>query len=476
MRLVDSLSTTARMAALFSDESILKAMLAFEVALARAEAGLGIIPKAAAAAIESAARPEFYDAETTASASLRSGTISIPFVKALTEQIRKIDSSAAGFVHWGATSQDVADTALVLLLKEAREILQTDLGRLEDSLRHLSKTYAATVMLSRTLLQAAVPTTFGLKVAGWLGAVRRDHARINDAFDQTLILQFGGAGGTLASLGNKGIAVGQALARKLSLSYPDAPWHTHRDRLAALMCSLGVLVGSLGKMARDISLLMQNEVAEVAEPIAEGRGGSSAMPHKQNPVGCTLALAAAYRVPGLVSTFLSSMVQEHERAAGGWQSEWPTISSIVQEAGLAVASMAEVAEGLTVNGDAMRANLDATRGTIFAERATVLLSEKLGREAASSLVDRAIEVSSTERRNFVNVLAAIPEVSIALEAATLQDLRSPEHYLGVAEQFRRNLLDEREFSKRLVDGHMPEKQASAQKKSTGSAAKKGNKS
>jgi len=206
------------------------------------------------------------------------------------------------------------------------------------------------------------------------------------------------------------------------------------------MCSLGVMTGSLGKMARDISLLMQNEIAEVAEPVAKGRGGSSAMPHKQNPVGCTLTLAAVTRVPALVSSFLSSMVQEHERAAGGWQSEWATISSIVQAAGLAAASMAEVAEGLTVDAARMRANLDATRGTIFAERATVLLSGKLGRELTSSLVERALAESAATGRNFVDVLAGMPEVIAVLDAPTLRDLHLPESYLGAAEAFRRNLL------------------------------------
>lgn len=439
VRLVDSLSTTPKMAALFSDESILQAMLAFEVGLARAEASLGIVPATALPAIENAANPEFYETTQIAAASFRSGTITIPLVKALTGQVRKIDASAAGFVHWGATSQDVADTAIVLLLKQAREILHSDLSQLESALYRLSEDHVSTVMLSRTLLQAALPTTFGLKVAGWLGAVRRDHARLDDAFEEALILQFGGAGGTLASLGDQGIAVGQALARELSLSYPDAPWHTHRDRLASLMCACGVLVGSLGKMARDISLLMQNEVAEAAEPIAKGRGGSSAMPHKQNPVGCTLALAAAYRVPGLVSTFLSSMVQEHERAAGGWQSEWATISSIIQDTSLALASMAEVAAGLTVNPAAMRVNLAATRGAIFAEHASILLAGKLGRDAASSLVNRAIDESLTNQRNFVEVLAEMPEVNSVLDAQALKDLQSPELYLGVAETFRRNL-------------------------------------
>jgi len=296
-------------------------------------------------------------------------------------------------------------------------------------------------MLGRTLLQAALPITFGLKIAGWLGAIRRNHARLDAAFEESLILQFGGAAGTLASLGDQGVAVGKALAAELGIGHADAPWHTHRDRLAALMCALGVLAGSLGKMARDISLLSQNEVAEAAEPTAEGRGGSSAMPHKQNPVGCTLALTAAYRVPGLVSTFLSSMVQEHERAVGGWQSEWATISAIVQAAGLAVTAMAEVAEGLTVNAVRMRENIHATHGTIFAERATMLLAKKLGRDGARKVVERAVQQSAANNRDFVNVLAEMPEAKNVLDASTVKDLQSPEAYLGVADQFRCNLVN-----------------------------------
>ena len=439
LRVINSLSSTPQMAVLFSDESMLGAMLAFEMALARAEASVGVIPAQAVAAIEGAARAEFYDGAEIAAASLRSGTVTIPLVKALTERVRAVNPSAAAFVHWGATSQDVADTAIILVLKRSRDVFQADLARLEEALRRRSDANAHTIMLSRTLLQAAVPTTFGLKVAGWLGALRRNHARVQAAFEDALILQFGGAGGTLASLGDKGIAVGEVLARELSLGYPDAPWHTHRDRLATLMCALGVMTGSLGKIARDISLMTQNEIAEVSEPTEKGRGGSSAMPHKRNPVGCTLTLAAANQVPGLVSAFLTSMVQEHERAAGGLQSEWSTIGSIVQAAGLAVAAMSEVAEGLTVDAARMRANLDATRGTIFAERANILLSAKLGRDAASSIVDRAL-AATTKGRDFVDALSEMPEAAKVLDAATLSDLRSPGSYLGSAEQFRSNLV------------------------------------
>jgi 3-carboxy-cis,cis-muconate cycloisomerase len=441
VRLVESSSTTPEMAEIFSDRSILEAMLTFEVGLARAEAQAGLIPATAPSAIEKAARPELYDAGALASATLRTGNVNIAFVSALTDQVRKIDAEAAGYVHWGATSQDVTDTAMVLLLKRANDALQGDLGRIDVALAELSDRHAKTVMLGRTLLQAALPITFGLKAAGWLGALRRNRARLETAFHEAMIVQFGGAAGTLASLRDKGIAVGELLARELSLGYPKAPWQTQRDRLATLMCALGVTTGSLGKMARDISLLSQNEVAEVAEPTAKGRGGSSAMVHKQNPVGCMFALASAGRVPGLVSTFLSSMVQEHERAVGGWQSEWATISAIVEATGLAASSMAEVAEGLTVDPARMREHITATDGTIFAERATMLLAAKLGRDTARSLVEKAVTQSMTAGRQLADVLAEMPEVTKVLDAGAFKELQSAEGYLGVAEQFRRSLVE-----------------------------------
>jgi 3-carboxy-cis,cis-muconate cycloisomerase len=295
-------------------------------------------------------------------------------------------------------------------------------------------------MLGRTLMQPAPPTTFGLKAAGWLNAIRRSHQRLNNAFAATLIVQFGGASGTLASLGEQGLAVGRALADELGLGLPDAPWHTHRDRLAELICACGILTGSLGKMARDISLLMQGEVGEAAEPSEPGRGGSSTMPHKRNPTGCSLALAAAVRVPGLVAGFLSAMVQEHERALGGWQSEWPTVSGIIQTCGLAAASMAEVAEGLTVDPARMRTNLEATKGVIFAERAMMLLGNKLGRDVAHKLLEGATRKSIAEGRSLAGVLADMPEVTQHLDSATVRELDVPEQYLGMADEFRTRLL------------------------------------
>jgi 3-carboxy-cis,cis-muconate cycloisomerase len=233
------------------------------------------------------------------------------------------------------------------------------------------------------------------------------------------------------------------------LACPEAPWHTHRDHLANLICACGVLTGSLGKMARDISLLMQNEVAEVSEPGGRGRGGSSTMPHKRNPIGSTVTLAAAHRVPGEVAAFLSAMVQEHERGVGGWQAEWPIVASVIQSTGLAAASMAEVAEGLSVDPARMRANIDATCGVVFAERAMMLLGSKLGRDVAHKLLEEATRKSVTQGKHLSEVLAEIPEVTSHIESSTLRQLELPEQYLGSAEAFRKALLaSAREDSKK----------------------------
>jgi 3-carboxy-cis,cis-muconate cycloisomerase len=445
VRLIDSLATTQPLAELFSDQSVLQAMLDFEVALARAEARSGIIPGAVAEAIAASAKPGNFDAASLAQASLRAGTPAIPLVKALTEHVRETNPDAARFVHWGATSQDAADTAMSLLLRRAEKIVAEDLLKLEQALLSLAEQHEETVMLGRTLLQPAPPVTFGLKAAGWLGAVARGKQDLRDAFHATAVLQFGGASGTLASLGDqsddRGVVVVKALSEELGFEKPPAaPWHTQRDRLATLACACGVLTGSLGKMARDISLLMQHEVGEASEPGGEGRGGSSTMPHKRNPTACSLTLAAAHRVPGLVASFLSAMVQEHERAVGGWQAEWPIIAGVVQSTGLAIASMAEVAEGISLDAPRMRENIERTNGVIFAERAMMLLGAKVGRDAAHTLLETATKKSVVEGRRLAAVLSEMPEVTAHLDAAELECLEIPEQYLGSADAFRKALI------------------------------------
>jgi 3-carboxy-cis,cis-muconate cycloisomerase len=442
-RLIESLATTPALAALFSDESALQAMLEFESALARAEARCGVIPANAADAISAAAGSSIFDTSALANAAFRAGTPAIPLVKMLTDEVRKADPEAAGFVHWGATSQDVADTAMSLLLKRAEPILSADLLHLEKALYDLTGRYKDGVMLGRTLLQPAPPVTFGLKAAGWQASVCRGRRRLQKAFRTAAVLQFGGASGTLASLGDRGIPVAGALSAELGFGdSPPPPWHTQRDQMATLICACGVLTGSLGKMARDVSLLMQSEVGEAAEPGGKGRGGSSTMPNKYNPTACSLTLAAAHRVPGLVASFLSAMLQEHERGVGGWHAEWPVVAAVVQSTGVAIASMAEVAEGLLVDAQKMRLNIENTNGAIFAERAMMLLGVKLGRDVAHKVVEAAVRKSVREGRHLVAVLADTPEVTTHLGRAELKELETPEQYLGSAEAFRKALASD----------------------------------
>ncbi|HLJ89811.1 MAG TPA: 3-carboxy-cis,cis-muconate cycloisomerase [Candidatus Angelobacter sp.] len=442
VRFMESLATTAPLSLLFSDELVFQAMLDFEAALARVQARLELIPQSAAVIISKVAHTSEFAPESIsaiAGAALRAGTPAIPVVKALTERVRSLDPVAAGFVHWGATSQDVADTALVLLLKRALAVVGADLSRLEQALQKLSEQHASSVMLGRTLLQAAPPVTFGLKAAGWLAALRRTQSRLNTALAEALVVQFGGASGTTASLGSDGLAVGKALAAELLLGFPDAPWHTHRDRLAFLMSACGVLAGVLGKMARDVSLLAQSEVAEAAEPFAGNRGGSSTMPNKRNPVGCAVALAASFRVPALVSSFLSAMVQEHERGLGGWQAEWPIVSSLVQACGVAALSMAEVMEGIAVDKERMRTNIEATHGMIFAERAMMLLGPSLGRDAAHKIIEKALQ-NRQPNESLIEILERTPQAAKLLDRAMLQELTDPERYLGIADELRKRQL------------------------------------
>jgi 3-carboxy-cis,cis-muconate cycloisomerase len=434
-RLIDCLSTTDALAEVFSDAAVLQAMLDFEAGLARVEARAGIIPAAAADAIATAARGGNFDASEIARAAQHSATPSIPLVDALTARVRAIDAESAAFVHWGATSQDVADSAIVLLIGRARAILAADHERLAGGLRRVSDEHASTVMLGRTLLQPATPITFGLKAAGWYAAVTRSWLQLERAFESAAVIQFGGAAGTLAALDPRGPEISRALARELGVR-PVAPWHSHRDRLASVVVACGVYTAALAKIARDISLLMQAEIGEVSER----GGGSSTMPHKRNPSGCAVTLAAGVRLPGIVAGFLAGMVQEHERAVGGWHAEWPGIADAIQSTGAGLASLAHVIETLEVSPDRMRANIDATGGTIFAERVSMLLRPSLGREAASRLVEDAVKRSGAGGTAFVDALKQSPEIALALAPGKLDELMRPEEYLGAAETIRKELL------------------------------------
>ena len=433
--LLEPLLGSPALADIFSDRGRLQGMLDFEAALAEAEAAVGIIPAGAAPAIAAQCRAELFDIEALATATAASGNPAIPLVKALTALVAQDDAEAARYVHWGATSQDANDTGLVLQLRRALPLIEADVARLGDALAALAAQHRLTLLAGRTWLQQAVPTTFGLKAAGWLDALMRHRARLATVRVELLSLQFGGASGTLASLGQQGMAVAEALAAKLDLALPDMPWHTERDRLAALGTALGGLLGTLGKMARDVSLLMQTEVGEAFEPAAEGRGGSSTMPHKRNPVAAASVLAAATRAPGLVATLLAGMVQEHERGLGNWQAEWTALPELVVLAGGALSKMADCIAGLEVDAARMRANIDATQGLGLAEAVSMALSVKLGKSAAHQQVEAACRRAIAEKRHLRQVLAADPAVSSALTAAELDRLLDPLNYLGAAGAF-----------------------------------------
>lgn len=424
----------------FSDEATVQRMLDVEAALARAEAQQGVIPASAVAAIVGCCDAALIDMSSLMKAARPAGNLAIPLVRQLTDLVAARDAEAAKYVHWGATSQDIIDTGMVLQLREALRLIDADLGRLAGALADLAGQHRHTQMAGRTWMQHALPITFGLKVAGWLDALLRHRERLDGLRGRALALQFGGAAGTLASLGDKGLPVAAELARDLALALPDTPWHAHGDRFAEVACAMGLLTGTLGKVARDISLLMQTDVAEVSEPIAAGRGGSSTMPHKRNPVGCAVALTAASRVPALVSTMLSAMVQEHERALGGWQAQWDTLPEIMRLAAGALEQMHGVAAGLTVDAARMQRNLEATRGLLMAEAVTLALGGSLGRMQAHQLMERACNQASSTGMHLRDVLKNDTAVRAALSDADIDRLLDPAGYTGEAESFIERVL------------------------------------
>lgn len=412
-------------------------MLDVEVALARAQAALGIVPLQAAQVIAQAARADGFDLEALASAAPAAGNLAIPLVKVLTDHVRTADADAARFVHWGATSQDIIDTGLVLQIREALPIVLSDSDRAATAAAAHARRHASTPMAARTWLQQAAPTTFGLKAAGWLDSLGRASDGVRRAAAAACVLQFGGAAGTLASLGERGIEVAERLGGELALPVPDIPWHAQRERLVALACALGVLCGTLGKIARDLSLLAQTEIDEVAEGQP---GGSSALPHKRNPVMSARALAAAVRAPGLVATMLSAMPQEHERALGGWQAEWETLPALVIVAADAAEAMAQALEGLDIRAGRMRRNLDVTRGLVMAEAVAMTLAPHVGRAAAHDLVEAAARRAIEEDRALADVLTGDAAITRWLDRGAIEAALRPESYLGAAAAFVSRVL------------------------------------
>jgi 3-carboxy-cis,cis-muconate cycloisomerase len=420
----------------------LQAMLDVEACLAEAEASVGVIPQSAVNPIRAAARADLYDHATIAAEGRRAGNLAIPLVDHLTRRVAATDEQASRYVHYGATSQDIIDTGLVLQLREAVPIIVGDLERAAMAAERHARAHIATPMPGRTLLQQATPITFGLKAAGWLDGLTRVGRGLHSALTDALVLQFGGASGTLAALGDRGPAVAEALGARLHLSVPTLPWHTHRDRLARLACALGVATGTLGKVGRDLGLLAQTEVSEAHE-LSTDAGGSSTMPHKRNPVRAAIAVAAAVRAPGLVATVLSAMPQEHERGLGGWQAEWEVVPELVLVAGDAAAAVAGALDALIVDPARMRANLDLTNGLVMAEAVMMRLAPHLGRAVAHERVGSACRRALNEGRSLCDILADDAVVTRVLDRQEIERTLSPEAYLGAARTFVENTLARR---------------------------------
>jgi 3-carboxy-cis,cis-muconate cycloisomerase len=438
--LLASMLSSAAMRAVCDDAATLQNMLDFEAALARAEAATGVIPKSAADPISAACRADAFDIADLGEAATRSGNLAIPLVKALTANVAKVDAEAARYVHWGATSQDVIDSAAMLTLRAGIDALLADVDRAIAGFARLAHAHRNTAVVARTWLQHALPMPFGLKLAEYAAALHRSKLRLKRLHGEGLALQFGGAAGTLAALGDKGLAVAEALAGELKLPLPEAPWHTHRDRIAEAASVLAILSGTCGKIARDVSLMMQTDVGEAFEPSGAGRGGSSTMPHKRNPVAAASALGAATMAPNLAATIFAAQVQDHERSAGPWHAEWPTLPALLLVTSGALAAIVDIAEGLEVDVARMRANLDTAHGLIMAEAVAFALAETIGKSEAHHLVEAASKTAVAEKKHLRDVLTADSKVTAKLSASKIAALFEPMAYQGVSQALIDRLL------------------------------------
>lgn len=423
--LFDGVLARGRVREAVGDEAWLQAMLDAEAALARASAQAGLLAHEDAEAIAAACLAVHFDIAALGAQAAASGNPAAPLVKALTA---RVEGDAAGHVHSGATSQDVVDTAAMLVAHRALGPLLEDLEGAASAAVRLAAEHRATVLPGRTLLQQAVPVTLGLKAAGWLCGLDDAIARLRTVRAQRLAVQLGGAAGTLASLGDRGPDVVAGMARLLGLAEPALPWHTIRTRPAELAGALGEACGAVAKIARDVTLLAQTEVAEVAEGAA---GGSSTMPHKRNPVAAISAAACAAQAPGLVATLLGAMAHEHERAAGSWHAEWRPFTELLRSSGSAASWLRTCLEELQIDAAAMRANLDITGGLILAERVSTALAPELGRLAAHEAVQHAAAAGGS----FADALASQPEIRGRIPAERIAELLDPAGYLGSTDVF-----------------------------------------
>lgn len=423
------------MRAIFDDRAFLQRMLDVEAGLARVQARLGIIPAEAATAITAAARVENLDMAAMAASVANVGYPVVGLVAGLSAAVDRLGGAHAGWTHWGATTQDIMDSATALQIRDGLALVRAELVAVVAALARQAALHRDTLMAGRTHLQHALPVTFGLKLATWLAPLVAHVERLDQLVPRACLVQFGGAAGTLASLGADGIAVMEGLAGELGLGVPDAPWHVGRDGVAEAVSVLGLLCGSLAKIATDVILLAQNEVAELFEPYVHGRGQSSTMPQKRNPIASEYILASARGVQALVPLIQGAMAQDHERATGPWQAEPLAIGPGFVLAHGALCHARAIAEGMVVDAARMRANLDLTGGQIVAEAVMMGLAPVLGREAAHHVVKHACDLALAERITLAEALARDSAVASRLDAAAMAALVDPARYLGSAGAF-----------------------------------------
>jgi 3-carboxy-cis,cis-muconate cycloisomerase len=449
----DSFLTTSEMIAAFDDAAIVGAMFRFEAALARAQADEGLIPPAAASAIAGVCKAELYDIPALIHAGRRAGSLAIPLVKELTRTVALYDEEAARHVHWGSTSQDVIDTALVLATRDALQLLDEGLRELQCHLLALAADHMATPVLARTLMQPAQVTSFGFKLVGWLAPLVRARASLRAVAARALQLQLGGAVGTLSVMKDHGAPVAARVAAQLGLQVAEAAWHTQRDEWVRLGMEVAVLTGSLGKLATDLSLMAQGEIAELAEPSGNGRGGSSAMPHKRNLVSSMISLAAARRTPQHAAALLSCMDQQHERGLGNWQAELAEWPPLFLSAHGALRALNDAFAGLAVDRERMLANIAALHGLVFAESASSYLAGTIGRPQAHALLEGLTRRVTSEGRPLDALLReavqADPQLSAHVDLQQLAALFDPVAALAPA-----RLLAERQLQ--ALRGHIAE--------------------
>ncbi len=424
----------------WSDGNRIARMLETERALALAQGRLGIIPTEAAEEIAQRCRLDVIDMAMLRAQTERSG---YP-VLGLVAQVNAACRDGLGeYAHWGATTQDIVDTACVLQMRESLAWIGNELGAIATALATLARTHRDTVMIGRTAMQQAVPVTFGLKAAGWLAPIERHRERLAQLEPRVLVLQLGGAAGTLASIGTEGLALQAEVARELGLGVPLLPWHTQRDGIAEVGQFLALVGGSLGKIALDVELLMQTEVGEASEPAAAGRGASSTMPQKRNPVLSSYVRACTAMLRQHAAALVDAMAQEHERAAGAWQLEWIALPEAFCLLSGALVHVRTIVEGLQVDAAAMRRNLDLTRGLVMSEAVMMGLGHAMGRGRAHDVVQALCLDAIREQRPLLDVLLASPEITGHADRAALERMLDPANHLGVARELVDRVLSRR---------------------------------